>query len=39
MRRTPNRPLVTSDGRLSGLLSITDVSRLLEMRRLATTSA
>jgi Zn-dependent protease/CBS domain-containing protein len=34
MQRPPNRALVTDDGRLSGMLSITDVSRLLELRRL-----
>jgi CBS domain-containing protein len=34
MTRPPNRALVADDGRLAGLLSITDVSRLLELRRL-----
>jgi Zn-dependent protease len=33
MRRPPNRALVTTNGRISGMLSITDVSRLLELRR------
>jgi Zn-dependent protease/CBS domain-containing protein len=33
MRRPPNRALVTERGRLAGLLSVTDVSRLLELRR------
>ena len=34
MRRPPHRALVTHDGRLAGLLSLTDVSRLIELRRL-----
>ena len=35
MRRAPNRALVTRDGRArAGILSITDVSQLLELRRL-----
>jgi Zn-dependent protease len=36
IRRPPNRALVTAGGRLVGLLSITDVSRLLELRRRST---
>jgi Zn-dependent protease/CBS domain-containing protein len=37
MQRPPNRALVLRDGALVGLLSITDVSRLLELRRLTPT--
>ena len=39
MRRAPNRALVTRNGELSGILSITDVSRLLELRRLTAAQA
>jgi Zn-dependent protease/CBS domain-containing protein len=39
MRRAPNRALVTRDGRLTGMLSTTDVSRLLELRRLTADGA
>jgi hypothetical protein len=39
MARAPNRALVADHGRLAGLLSITDVSRLLELRRLTHTQA